>query len=101
MNKSCAWFDAQYKDALCHRWIVIPTRELTTKTSFTHEVMVLKKHGLTKLVNNVNKFTEQFKGVDFKDLSERKVQELMDSHKLSVDAIFTEYTKSVLVGRRR
>ncbi len=101
MNKSCAWFDAQYKDSQCHRWIVIPPRKLTRKASFTHEVVVMRKHGLTKFVNNVKKFTEQFKGVDFKDLSERKIQELMDAHKLSVDAICSEYTESVLVERGR
>ncbi|MBW8040167.1 MAG: DEAD/DEAH box helicase [Planctomycetes bacterium] len=101
MNKSCAWFDAQYKDSQCHRWIVIPPRKLARKASFTHEVVVLRKHGLTKFVNNVKRFTEQLKGVDFEDLSERKIQELIDRHKLSVDAICSEYTKSVFVGRRR
>ncbi len=100
MNRSCAWFDAQYKDAQCHRWIVIPPRKLTTKTSFTHEVVVLQKYGLTTLVNNVKRFTEQLKGVDFEDLSERNIQELMDAHKLSVDAICSEYTKPVIVGHR-
>jgi hypothetical protein len=58
MNKSCAWFDAQYRDAKCHRWIVIPTRELSKKTSFTHNIEVLKKSGLSKLLNNVKKFTQ-------------------------------------------
>ncbi len=101
MNRSCAWFDAQYTDSQCHRWIVIPPRKLTRKASFTHEVVVMRKHGLTKFVNNVKRFTDQFKGVDFKDLSERKIQELINSHKLSVDAICSEYTESMLVGRRR
>ena len=101
MNKSCAWFDAQYKGTLCHRWIVIPTRKLTRKTSFTHEVVVLKKSGLAKLVNNVKKFTEQFKEVDFKDLSKRNIQELMNGYKLSIDDIYSEYTESVLLSRRK
>jgi replicative superfamily II helicase len=101
MNKSCAWFDAQYKDVRCHPWIVIPTRKLTGKTSFTHEVVVLEKHGLTKLVNNVKRFTEQLKGLDFNDLSKRNIQELMDVHELSVGDICSEYTKSVLSGRSR
>ncbi len=101
MNRSSAWFDAQYKGARCHRWIVIPTRKLTRKTSFTHEVVVLKKSGLAKLVNNVKKLTEQLKEVDFKDLSKRDIQELMDSCKLSVDDIYSEYTEAVLLSRRR
>jgi len=96
MNRSSAWFDAHYKDAECHRWIVIPTRKLTRRASFTHKVMALRKHRLTKLVNNVKRLSEQFKGVDFKDLSERKIQGLMDTHKLSVDAICSEYTDEVL-----
>jgi len=101
MNKSSAWFDAQYKDTLCHRWIVIPTRKLTGKTSFTHNVVVLKKSGLAQLVNNVKKFSEQFKEVDFKDLSKRNIQELIDANNLSVDDICSEYTESVLSSRRR
>ncbi len=100
MNRSCAWFDALYKDAQCHRWIVIPQRKLTIKTSFTHEVVVLQKHGLTRLVDNVKRFTEQLKGVDFGDLSERNIQELMDAHELSVASICSEYTKPVIVGHR-
>jgi len=101
MNKSCAWFDAQYKDAQCHHWIVIPTRKLTRKASFTHDVVVLKKNGLTQLVKNLKRFTDQFKGVDFKDLSERNIQKLMDAHKLSIDTICSEYTKHVIIAHRK
>ena len=101
MNKSCAWFDAQYKDAQCHHWIVIPTRKLTRKASFTHDVVVLKKNGLTQLVKNLKRFTDQLKGVDFKDLSERNIQKLMDAHKLSIDAICSEYTKHVIIAHTK
>lgn len=97
MNKSCAWFDAQYKDAKCHRWIVVPTRKLTKKTSFTHEVEVLRKRGLTKLASNVKKFTEQLRESDFNDLSKRHIQELMDIYKLSVDDIYSEYSETVFI----
>ena len=93
--------DALYKDSLCHRWIVIPTRKLTKNTSFTHEVEVLKKSGLAKLVINVKRFTDTFKGFDFKDLAERKIQELMDTHELSVDDMCSKYTESVLLEHRR
>jgi hypothetical protein len=96
MNKSCAWFNSQYKNANCHRWIVIPTRRITKKASFIQKVQILKKSGLTKLVNNVMKFTEQFKEADFRDLSKRHIQELFDECKLSVDDIYTEYTDSAL-----
>jgi replicative superfamily II helicase len=98
MNRSCSWFDSQYKGAQCHRWIVIPTRKISRKTSFTHQVVVLKKHGLAQFVKNVKRFTEELKGVDFKDLSEHKIQELMVAHKLSIDDILSGYTKPVIVG---
>jgi len=50
---------------------------------------------LQALTGNVRRFFSEFRSADFKDLSEKKVQQLIDTHKLSVDAILTEYTKPV------
>lgn len=98
MNKSCAWFDSIYKDAKCLRWIVIPTRKITRKSSFTHDVMALKKSGLIKLVNNVKRFSEHFKDVDFRDLSERHIQGLINTHHLTVDDISTMYAERIILS---
>jgi len=51
------------------------------------------------LTEKVRRFFSEFRSVDFKDLSEKKVQQLIDAHKLSVDAILTEYTKPVRSGK--
>jgi replicative superfamily II helicase len=101
MNRSCAWFDAQYRGAKCHRWIAIPPRRLSSKASFTHDVRVLRKHGLSRLVISIRKFIEQLRVHDLKDLSERKIQELFDMCNLSVDSICSQYAETVLQAKRQ
>ncbi|WP_455388511.1 helicase C-terminal domain-containing protein [Petrachloros mirabilis] len=101
MNRSCAWFDKQYGSAICHRWIIFPTRRLSRKTAFTHDVKVLRKPGLSKLRQNVTKFMEQLRGRDVRDLSERVIQELLDGCGLSVDAICSEYADTTYHESRR
>ncbi|MGB9021966.1 MAG: helicase C-terminal domain-containing protein, partial [Candidatus Bathyarchaeia archaeon] len=96
MNRSCAWFDSNYSGATCHNWMIIPPRRLKATASFTHEVSVLRRHGLSKLAGNVRKVVEKLKGADFRDLSERQLQRLLDAHSLSIDSVRTEYASSVL-----
>ena len=96
MNRSCAWFDGNYSGATCHHWLIIPPRRLKRTASFTHEVSVLRSHGLGKLVRNVRNVLEELGGSDIKDLSARRLQQLLDAHSLSIEAICAEYTKPVL-----
>ena len=93
MNRSCAWFDANYTAATCHNWLIIPPRRLKSTTSFTHDVSILRKSGLGKLVSNVRKVVEELGGSDIRDLSERRLQQLFDAHSLSIEDICEKYTK--------
>jgi hypothetical protein len=44
------------------------------------------------LIRNVQAFFKEFKGYDFRDLSEGKVQELLNAHQLGVEDIVNGYS---------
>jgi hypothetical protein len=75
--------------------MIIPTHRLADAAALTHDVQVMDSRGLNRLKENVRKFFGEFKGLDFKDLSEKKVQELINTHNLSVESITKEYVKSI------
>jgi hypothetical protein len=93
MNRSCAWFEKNYKCTKVKNVIIIPPRKLDRAAALTHNVEVLQNSGLQKLVLNVRTFFAAFNGMDFKDLSEARVQDLIDTGGLSVDSLFADYTK--------
>jgi replicative superfamily II helicase len=95
MNSSCAWFRRYYGGAKVTNIMIIPTNRLADAAALTYDVQVMDNRGLTNFKDNVRKFFAEFKALDFKDLSEKKVQDLINTHKLSVEAITTEYTKSI------
>jgi len=95
MNRSCAWFDKHYPGAKVKNVMIIPPRTLSRKTSFTHPVDIIREKGLNKLVRNVRSFIIEFSKMDFKDLSEQKVQGLVNLHRISMDDILNMYSESV------
>jgi hypothetical protein len=99
MNRSSAWFAKYYTSAKVKRVMIIPTDRLSSAAGFIDEVEIMRQQELQALTGNVRRFFSEFRSVDFKDLSEKKVQQLIDAHKLSVDAILTEYTKPVRSGK--
>jgi len=95
MNRSCAWFDKNYSGVKAKNIMIIPTRKLARNTSFTHSVHVIREKGLANLVRNVRAFIGEFTRMDLKDLSDKRVQELVNVHRLSVDNILNDYSESV------
>jgi len=75
--------------------MIIPTNRLANAAALTHDVKVMQPNGLTKLQENVRRFFAEFKDLDFQDLSEKKVQEYINAHGLSVDSIKNDYTASI------
>jgi replicative superfamily II helicase len=95
MNSSCAWFDRHYDGSQSTRVMIIPTKRLASAAALTHDVKVVEQKGLTKLRENVRKFFAEFKDVDFRDLSEKKIQDFINAHSLSIDSIKSNYTTSI------
>ena len=58
-------------------------------------VFVLREKGLKRLCAKVRAFFQEFRSLDFKNLSEAKVQQFADAHKLSVDDLISGYCEPV------
>ncbi len=95
MNRSCTWFDKNYSGMNVKNIMIIPTRKLAKTTLFMHSVNVMREKMLSNLVRNARAFIAEFNKIDLKNLSEKKVQELVNVHHLSVDDILNDYSEVV------
>ena len=96
MNRSCAWFMKHYKGCESHNLIVIPTHKVGSAASFMHAVEVVRRQELERLIRAVRKFFRSLEAMNLRDLSSTQLQSLIDSHKLSVDALMKGYGKRPL-----
>ena len=95
MNNACAWFDRNYPGAASTNVMLIPPNKLGKAAGFNKTVLIMREKDLRKLRRNVKSFFQEFKDVDFRDVSEAKVQQFLDTHHLSADAILAEYAGPV------
>lgn len=93
MNNACAWFKRNYPGATVTRVMIIPTKKVAKAAGFNEDVLIMRASGLRKFVQSVRRFFEEFAKFDLKDLSEEKVQELIDAHDLSVDSIVSKHVE--------
>jgi hypothetical protein len=95
MNTHCAWFEEKYPGCSVTRLLVHPGRKLAKGAHFTHDVALLRKKGLREFVRTVRAFAAEFKGLDLADLSERKVQEILEAHDLAGEDFMSRFTTNV------
>ncbi len=93
MNNACAWFAKAYKGVNAKNIMIIPAGKLGSGAGFNEPVEIMRKGELSKLTKNVRAFFTEFASADFKDLSDKKVQGLLDTHRLSADVLLSEYSK--------
>jgi len=93
MNNACAWFAKTYGDALVKRIMIIPTKKISHAAGFNLNVEIMRENRLNHLTSNVNKFFMEFKNLDLRDLSGKKVQEYLILHKLTVDDLLGSYSE--------
>lgn len=94
MNNACGWFKDKYPGAKSTNLLVIPTKVLSKAAAFNEPVGIVRKSNLKKFVHNFKSFFVEFKNVDLKDISETKLQQLINSHGLSVDDILSGYSEN-------
>jgi replicative superfamily II helicase len=84
MNNASAWFAREYPGASVTRVLVIPPRQLGEAAGFTEETFLLRERNLKSLARNARSFFSGFKALDLLDVSEAKIQELLEQHHLRV-----------------
>ena len=91
MNRSSAWFNRHYPGSKVTRVIIIPTTKLAIDAALNDDVLIMRKKHLDQLTKNVRGFFNEFRKVDLRDLSERKIEEHLHTHKLTVDDLTSAY----------
>lgn len=93
MNRSSAWFEKHYPGLKAKRIIIHPAHAVSSAAAFTHDVEVMKASELKRFVKSIKDFFKSFESLNFRDISAAHIQKLINSHKLSVTDILSDYTK--------
>ena len=95
LNRSSAWFEKYYPGSRVKRLIVHPTHKVHRSAAFTHEVEVVRVAELRKLTKAAREFFKSFEVLDFKSLSTRHIQTLVDRHCLDVGSLLSTYSRKL------
>jgi replicative superfamily II helicase len=93
MNNANGWFKTNYQGAKITSVLIIPTKVLSSAAAFNDPVQIIRKASLKRLVHNFKSFFLELKNVELKDVSDTKIQQLLNTHKLSVDDILAKYSE--------
>ena len=83
MEEHCAWFEKEYDSMSAINIMLIPTATLAEDAFFSHDVMIMRKKGLTELKRNISAFFHEFKGYALESLSVNTVNGWLSTHKLN------------------
>jgi hypothetical protein len=93
MNKSCAWFGQNYEGAKITPIMIIPTKRMGPGAAFSSDVRIMRQGKLNLLTGNVRSFFAEFGNLDLQDLSEAKVQGVVEAHRLAASDLTLVYTE--------
>jgi hypothetical protein len=91
MNNSCAWFAREYPGAQSTNVLIIPARKIASAAGFNAPVVLLRESKLRLLTRTVRQFFGEFRTLDLRDVSEGKVQELLQLHDLRTEDLQSMY----------
>jgi hypothetical protein len=96
MNNACGWFDEHYKGATASRIMIIPAQKCAPGAHFTHDVRIMRPKELQKFKGAVRAFFVSMAGDALADLSAKRIQELLDAHKINSEDLVPRFTKTLL-----
>lgn len=94
MNSHSAWFESIYGEAKCKRILIIPMIKLSYHADFTHHVEIMRKNTLNKLKTNVKGFFKEFGQYVIHEVSDQKIQQLIDAHELDIQSLTSRYSEN-------
>lgn len=101
MNRSSAWFKRYYPGSAVTRVLIIPTRKLASNAGLNDDVLIMCKKHLDELTKNVRGFFNEFRKVDLRDISEKKIDEYLRTHQLTVDDLAGAYGQKPIARKAR
>jgi Superfamily II helicase len=94
MNSHCGWFEEEYRDAKVTRFLIISTKNLAYDANFTHDIKIIRKSKLKELKANIRKFIKELKNYNLNELTDKKLQEIINLHDLDIESLKTVYCES-------
>lgn len=95
MSSHCGWFEEVYgKDCFVKRILIIPTKNLSYHGNFTHDVQIMRRGKLRELKSNIKSFIKEFKPYKLNEISDEKVQEFINTHKLAMENLINDYSEN-------
>lgn len=94
MNSHCGWFEKEYGKVPVTRIMIIPTKTLSYNGNFTHDVKIMRKGKLRALKSNIKSFFKEFKNYKINEISDEKIQEFINTHKLDIKSLKSEYIEN-------
>jgi replicative superfamily II helicase len=91
INNACAWFAREYRGARATNVMVIPARRIAKAAGFNEAVVLLRESNLRSLTGNVRRFFGEFRTLDLRDVSEAKIQKLLQQHRLETSDVQSSY----------
>ena len=64
---------------------LLTTKNLAYDCDFTHLVKVIRRQKLREFKQTIRRFIQEIKQYDFADISDEKLQSILDYNKLNVD----------------
>ena len=95
MNRSSAWFDKHYQGMKAKRILIHPTHTVQSAANFTHQVEAMRVAELKQLTKSIKEFFKVFECQNFNDLSMPHIQQMIDTHRLSVTDFLSGYSKAL------
>jgi len=93
MNTHCGWFENEYNDSPVKRILIIPTKNVSYHADFTHDVEIMRRGKLKSLRSNVKAFFKEFNKYEKDSLTDEKIQEFINVHKLDIRSLLHEYSE--------
>lgn len=94
MNTHCGWFENQYNQAPVKRILIIPTKNVSYHADFTHKVEIMRRGKLRNLRSSVKGFFKEFSKYIIDSLTDEKIQDFLNTHKLDIENLLTEYSEN-------
>jgi replicative superfamily II helicase len=93
MNTHCAWFNEQYNNASVTPIMIITTKSVSKSATFGYPVQIMRKNGVKRLKDNTKSFFKEFNKYSIHDVSDDKIQEWLQHHKLDIASLKGIYTE--------
>ena len=93
MNTSFHWFEQEYPEAQVTCIMIIPTRYTSPAGYFGPNVLIMKPAKLNTFKKNIKSFFKELNNHDLKNVSEKKIQELLNYYKFDIANFEVSFTE--------